>query len=306
MARERAVGLFGRVVTAMVTPFDSNNQIDYEAVVAITNHLIDTGSTAIVVAGTTGESPTLEDGEKSELLKVTIKAASGRAKIIMGAGSNDTAKSIKAAKEAESLGADGLLIVAPYYNKPSQDGLKAHFSAIAKATKLPIMLYNIPGRTGITIGVDTVLDLADKHPNIVALKDSTGTVELAQDIGRLVKKGFYIYSGDDNLTLPFLAIGACGVVSVASHIIGNEIKQMLDAYFSGNVEEALRLHYRNLPLFKGLFIAPNPTCVKYALSKIGLCHARLRLPLIELNDSQQKAMNDLLKDIPETKQKTLV
>lgn len=283
----------------MVTPFDSNNKVDYKALEKLVNHLIQTGSSGLVVSGTTGESPTLEDAEKKELLTATLSIAKGRAKVIMGTGSNDTGKSIKASTEAEALGADGLLVVAPYYNKPNQEGLKAHFSAIAKSTKLPLMLYNIPGRTGINIGVETIVELAEKHPNIAALKESTGLMDQAQDLARLVRPSFRLYSGDDYLTLPFLSIGACGVVSVASHLIGNDIKRMIDCFFAGDVDESLKLHGQHLPLFKGLFTAPNPTCVKYALSKLGLCHPRLRLPLVELNDAQKTAMDELIKGLPE-------
>ena len=292
--------IFGRVVTAMVTPFGDDLKIDFNATERLVDHLINTGTQTIVVSGTTGESPTLSDEEKSELLKVVVKHTNKRAKIIMGTGSNDTAKSIKASKEAEKLGADGLLLVAPYYNKPNQDGLKAHFSAIARETNCKIVLYNIPGRTGITINPETVLELASQHSNIVAVKDSTGNVELGQEIGRDAESSFRLYSGDDNLTLPFLSVGACGVVSVASHIVGKEIAEMLNAFFAGDNEKARKLHYRLLPLFKGLFIAPNPTCVKYALAKLGLCKEHLRLPLVPLSDAQRKIMDELIKDIRTT------
>ncbi|MBX9687993.1 MAG: 4-hydroxy-tetrahydrodipicolinate synthase [Candidatus Obscuribacterales bacterium] len=286
--------IFGRVVTAMVTPFDDSFNIDEAAVERIVEHLIAGGTSSIVVAGTTGESPTLEDSEKAHLLSLIIKIAEKRVKIIMGAGSNDTRKTVKAAKQAEDAGADGLLIVAPYYNKPNQEGLKAHFGEVAKATALPIMLYNIPGRTGISIAPETTLALSHQYPNIVALKDSTGNVEQAQDIARLAPPNLRIYSGDDNLTLPFLSVGACGVVSVASHIVGNEIKSMIDAYIAGKNDEARAIHYLYLPLFKNLFIAPNPTCVKYALSKMGLCKEQLRLPLVPLSEPQKGLIDELI------------
>jgi 4-hydroxy-tetrahydrodipicolinate synthase len=286
--------LFGRVVTAMVTPFDQNLNLDLPAVERMVNHLISTGSSAIVVAGTTGESPTLDDAEKDVLLKAVVKTAAGRVKIIMGAGSNDTRKSIAASKKAEAAGADALLVVAPYYNKPNQDGLKAHFGAIASATPLPIMLYNIPGRTGININPETVLSLAGEYNNILALKDSTGNVEQTQEIAGHANAGFQIYSGDDNLTLPLLAVGASGVVSVASHLIGSEIKAMIESFFAGDLDKARSLHYKYLPLFKGLFLAPNPTCVKYALAKMGICREELRLPLVPLSATQRSVVDDLL------------
>lgn len=286
--------VFGRVLTAMVTPFDTNLKIDYAAVEKLVEHLIKTGTTGIVVAGTTGESPTLEKDEKPELLKSVIAIAKKRVKVIMGTGTNDTAKSIKTTQQAEELGADGALVVAPYYNKPSQAGLLAHFGEIAKSTKLPIIMYNIPGRTGITIGADTIVDLSHKYKNIHAVKDSTGNVDLAGEIAGRAREDFQIYSGDDYVTLPFLSVGACGVVSVASHFIGNEITRMQDAFFAGKLDAARALHYESMPLFKGLFAAPNPTCVKYGLSKLGICGETLRLPLVPLSEQQKKDMDALL------------
>lgn len=211
---------FGRVITAMVTPFDDALKIDYKALEKVIDHLIKNGSDTLVVSGTTGESPTLDDSEKKELLKAVVAHAKGRAKIVMGTGSNDTVKSIKASLEAEALGADGLLLVAPYYNKPNQEGLLAHFEAILKETGLPGILYNIPGRTGINVSVDTTVELSQRCRNLHALKDSTGSVDQSGEIAGLAREDFRIYSGDDYLTLPFLAVGACGVISVASHIIG--------------------------------------------------------------------------------------
>lgn len=285
---------FGRIITAMVTPFDSDLKIDYKAVDAILEHLIKTGSTAVVVAGTTGESPTLEEEEKEQLLKHVIATASKRIKVIMGTGSNVTAKSIKATQVAEKLGADGALVVAPYYNKPSQAGLLAHFKAIAQSSSLPLIVYNIPGRTGINISVDTMVALTE-HESIHALKDSTGNVEQASDIAAAARQEFVIYSGDDNMTLPFLSVGASGVISVASHVIGTKIEAMQNAFFAGDTNRARAIHYECMPLFKGLFTAPNPTCVKYALAKMGLCTPHLRLPLVALDKNQQATMDTLLK-----------
>jgi 4-hydroxy-tetrahydrodipicolinate synthase len=217
--------LFGRVMTAMVTPFDDDQKIDFKAVEKLIEHLLKNGTNTLVVSGTTGESPTLDESEKKDLLKAVVSQAKGRARIIMGTGTNDTAKSIKASRDAESIGVDGLLVVAPYYNKPSQDGLLAHFEAIAKATSLPIVLYNIPGRTGINVTADTTVELANRCQNLHAVKDSTGSVEQAAEIGAKARKTFRVYSGDDYLTLPFLSVGGCGVVSVASHIIGKQIQE---------------------------------------------------------------------------------
>ena len=295
--------VFGRLVTAMVTPFDDELKIDAKAVEKLVGHLLDNGTDSIVVSGTTGESPTLDDGEKKELLKLVIAAARGRAKVIMGTGSNDTAKSIKASKEAESLGADGLLVVAPYYNKPNQDGLLAHFEAVCKATSLPVLLYNIPGRTGINVTADTTIELTQRCPNLHALKDSTGCPEQAAEIAGKARDSFRVYSGDDYLTLPFLSVGACGVVSVASHIAGKQIQEMIEAFFSGKLDQARAAHYELLPLFKGLFTAPNPTCVKYALAQLGICKPHLRLPLVPLAGAQKEAMDRLIK---ETKTKATI
>lgn len=288
--------LFGRLITAMVTPFDDEGKVDFKAAEKLVEHLIATGTTSIVVSGTTGESPTLEDAEKKDLLKTVLKVSSGRAKVIMGTGYNSTAKSVKASKEAEQLGADGLLVVAPYYNKPSQAGLLAHFGEVAKATSLPIIVYNIPGRTGINITSDTTVKLAETHANIHALKDSTGSVDQAAEIAGRAPQHFRVYSGDDYLTLPFASVGGCGIVSVASHIVGKEIGDMLNDYFKGNLDGAREVHYKYLLLFKGLFAAPNPTCVKYALSKLGLCKEHLRLPLVPLDKSQKEAMDKLIKE----------
>lgn len=289
--------LFGRVMTAMVTPFDDELKIDYKALEKIVEHLIANGTNTIVVSGTTGESPTLDDSEKKDLLKAVVSQVNGRVKIIMGTGSNDTAKSIKASRDAESLGADGLLLVAPYYNKPNQEGLTAHFEAICKATALPAVLYNIPGRTGINVAYDTTIELARRCKNLHAIKDSTSTTECAAEIAGKARDDFRIYSGDDYLTLPFLSIGGCGVVSVASHLVGPQLQDMIAAFFAGKLDDARKLHYQHLPLFKGLFTAPNPTCVKYALSKLGLCKPHLRLPLVPLSAKAAEPLDVLLKEL---------
>jgi 4-hydroxy-tetrahydrodipicolinate synthase len=288
--------LFGRVVTAMVTPFDDELKIDWKALEKIVDHLLKTGTNTLLVSGTTGESPTLDDSEKKDLLKAVVAQAKGRAKVIMGTGSNDTAKSIKASRDAEALGADGLLLVAPYYNKPNQEGLTAHFEAICKATSLPAVLYNIPGRTGINVSSQTTIELASRCSNLHALKDSTGCPDQAGEIAGAAREDFRVYSGDDYLTLPFLSVGGCGVISVASHLIGQQISEMIDAFFSGDLDKARKLHYQCLPFFKGLFTAPNPTCVKYALSKLGLCKPNLRLPLVPLSQKDAEPLEKILKE----------
>lgn len=289
--------LFGRVATAMITPFDTDLSVDGNAVRKIVAHLLANGTDTIVVSGTTGESPTLTDDEKSALLKAVISAAGGKAKVIMGTGSNDTIKSVEATKKAEAEGADGALVVAPYYNKPSQEGLLEHFGAIANASKLPLVVYNIPGRTGVNITAETMVELTRRHDTIYALKDSTGSVEQAAEVAGAARESFRIYSGDDYLTLPFLSVGGCGIVSVASHVVGPQIQQLITAFFEGRQDDARKLHYEYLPLFKGLFTAPNPTCVKYAMFRLGLCKATLRLPLVPLTVAQRDAMDQLLNDL---------
>jgi 4-hydroxy-tetrahydrodipicolinate synthase len=287
---------FGRLVTAMVTPFDDNLQIDFPALDRIVDHLLSTGTTAIVVAGTTGESPTLENDEKKVLLSHVIKRAKGKAKIIMGTGSNSTTHSIEATRQAEDLGADAALVVAPYYNKPNQSGLLHHFISIAGATKLPVMVYNIPGRTGVNVDVDTIVSLAQKSSNVRFLKDSTGGPDQTAEIARRAPADFRIYSGDDYLTLPFMSVGGCGIVSVASHVVGDRISEMMQSFLSGNLDKARSLHYELLSVFKGLFAAPNPTCVKYALSRLNLCKPNLRAPLVQLSDEQKSTLEAILLD----------
>jgi len=280
----------------MVTPFDENSKVDFKAVDGIVDHLVRTGTETLVINGTTGESPTLEEAERKELLIRVRERVGKKAKVVVGTGTNATAKSIKAGEEAQKYGADGLLIVVPYYNKPSPSGLLAHFSAIAESTSLPIIIYNIPGRTGVNLPVETTLELIDKHANIHALKDSTGNTEQTAEIAAKARSDFRIYAGDDYLLLPFLSVGACGVISVASHVVGTQIAKIMTDFFAGNPESARKLFYANLPLFRALFTAPNPTCVKYALAKMGLCRPNLRLPLVELNTVQRNVLDAVLAD----------
>ena len=289
--------IFGRLITAMATPFDDDLSLDLTAVDRIVAHLLATGTTTIVVSGTTGESPTLEDEEKRQLLTRVIKRAAGQAKVIMGSGYNSTSKSVKASQEAEELGADGVLVVAPYYNKPSQKGMIEHFCRIAEATTLPVILYNIPGRTGVNVEVETTIELTRRAPNLHALKDSTGSVEQAAAMAGVARPDFRLYCGDDYLVLPFLSVGACGVVSVASHLIGKPMTEMMEHFFAGRLDQARALHYQWLPLYKGLFTAPSPSCLKYALSTLNLCKNKLRGPLIPLDEKQCESMDKLLRSL---------
>ncbi|PAF17466.1 4-hydroxy-tetrahydrodipicolinate synthase [Terribacillus saccharophilus] len=283
---------FGKVITAMVTPFDNQGQIDFDATTRLLDYLIENGTNAVVVAGTTGESPTLSHEEKLSLFRHVVKTVGGRIPIIAGTGSNNTQASIELTKEAEEIGVDAALIVAPYYNKPNQRGLYAHFEAVANSTKLPIMLYNIPGRSVVKIEPETVIELS-KISNIVSVKDSTGDLSSMTKVIAGTSDDFSLYSGDDDLTLPIAAIGGDGIVSVSSHVVGNEMQAMLQAYEAGNIGDASRIHQQILPVMQGLFQAPNPTPVKEALNQKGIAVGGVRLPLVELTDEEKENVSKL-------------
>lgn len=286
--------IFGHVVTAMVTPFDADGGVDYARVAALTGRLISGGNDGLVVAGTTGESPTLSDDEKVRLFSAVKEAAGGRVKVIAGTGTYDTAHSIHLSREAQRVGADGLLLVNPYYNRPSQDGLYAHFRAVAESTPLPVMLYNIPGRTGVNCLPETIARLAE-IPNIVAVKEAAGSLDQVSEIRVRTPDRFGIYSGDDSLTLPKLAVGATGVVSVAGNLAGLEIQAMIRAFLAGGVEEALRLHRRLWPLFKVLFITTNPVPVKAAMRLAGFDCGGVRLPLVDATAKEEEQIRVVLR-----------
>lgn len=271
----------GRVATAMITPFQENGAIAFDVVEQIIEHLIANGTDTIVVCGTTGESPTLTVEEKLELIDYTVKKVNKRIPVIAGTGDNETEFSIEMTKKVEALGVDGVMLVAPYYNKPNQRGIYAHFEAIAKATSLPIVVYNIPSRTGINIHAETTIALS-KIPNIRIVKEASGNLDQMTKILAEVSDDTYIYSGDDGLTLPLLAIGGRGVISVAAHVVGNEIQAMIQAFEDGRHEDAYKLHQALLPVIHQLFANPNPVPVKYALSKVGFNVEKVRLPLVEL------------------------
>ncbi|CAM3933696.1 4-hydroxy-tetrahydrodipicolinate synthase [Paenibacillus alkaliterrae] len=288
---------FGRLITAMVTPFDADGQIDWPTTGRLIDYLIEEQqSDSLVVSGTTGESPTLSDEEKLELFRFAVKHANGRCKIIAGTGSNNTAHSIHLTKDAEAAGVDGILLVAPYYNRPSQEGLYQHFKAVAEAASLPIMLYNVEGRTGVNLSVHTTLRLAEID-NIVATKDCANTDQLTQIISG-APAGFKVYSGEDSFTLPALSVGAYGIVSVASHVIGAEMKQLITAYVDGNVQEAAKLNGECHPIFKGLFACPhpvpNPVAVKYALGLKGFSVGGVRLPLVTVTEAEATFLRNLI------------
>jgi 4-hydroxy-tetrahydrodipicolinate synthase len=288
-------GRFGSLVTAMVTPFREDHAIDLSGAQELASWLVRNGSDAIVVAGSTGESPTLTRKEKAELFRVVGEAILGRAKLICGTGTYSTAETLELTQAAEDAGADGLLVVTPYYNKPPQRGLIAHFERIADATELPIIAYNIPGRTATRIEHETLVRLAAK-PNIVAVKDSTGD---SQGISRLVAEapdGFEVYSGDDWATFGYVCLGAVGVVSVASHLVGPQIKQMIDLIETGDIAAARKIHESLSPLFNALFITSNPIPVKAALRMLGLPGGEPRLPLVPATPEERERVRMALED----------
>ncbi|MCP1448296.1 4-hydroxy-tetrahydrodipicolinate synthase [Priestia megaterium] len=280
---------FGKVATAMVTPFDHKGNIDFEKTTQLINYLISNGSDALVIAGTTGESPTLSTEEKLALFRHSVKVVDGRVPVVAGTGSNNTYASIELTKKAEEIGVDAIMIVAPYYNKPNQEGLYQHFKTIAESTELPVMLYNIPGRSVINMSVDTIVRLAEL-PNVVALKDASGDLDAMTAIIAQTSDDFALYSGDDGLTLPVLAVGGTGIISVASHVIGNEMQEMVKLYESGNPKEAAKIHQHIVPIMKSLFAAPSPTPVKTALQLKGLDVGSVRLPLVPLTEEERQTL----------------
>ncbi|MEH7109058.1 4-hydroxy-tetrahydrodipicolinate synthase [Bacillus sp. JJ1764] len=280
---------FGQVLTAMVTPFNDNGEVDFDATKNLVNYLIDNGTDGLVVAGTTGESPTLSSEEKVTLFKFVVEVVNGRVPVIAGTGSNNTHASIKLSKQAEEVGVDGVMLVVPYYNKPSQEGLYQHFKAIAESTSLPVVLYNIPGRSVTNLSVETVVRLSHIN-NIVAVKEASGTLDAMAAIIDQTPDDFTLYSGDDGLTLPVLSIGGAGVISVASHIIGNEMQEMIHLFKNGQVKEAAAAHRTLLPTMKALFAAPNPTPVKAALNIKGIPVGGVRLPLVPLDETEKHAL----------------
>lgn len=284
---------FGQILTAMVTPFDQHGEIDYNATRTLVNHLIANGTDGIVVSGTTGESPTLTTEEKVALFKFVVEVVDGRVPVIAGTGSYNTKESIDLTKLAEEAGVTGVMLVVPYYNKPSQEGLYQHFKEIAESTKLPIILYNIPSRSVVNMSVETIVRLSE-IPNIVALKDASGNLDAMSQIIESTSDDFSLYSGDDGLTLPVLSIGGVGVISVASHIIGKEMQAMINDFKNGKLQEAAQAHRKLLPVIKALFTAPSPAPVKAALNLNGVSVGGLRLPMIPLNAEEEKALKQAL------------
>lgn len=288
---------FGRVLTAMITPFKEDGSVNYAVAEELAAYLASHGTDTLVVCGTTGESPTLTWDEEFELFQVVQRSVAGKAKIIAGAGSNSTREAIAATQKADKLGLDGTLQVVPYYNKPPQAGLYQHFKAIAEASPdLPLMLYNIPGRTGQNLAAETIAQLSE-IPNIVAVKEASGNLDQVSQIRRSTAANFAIYSGDDSLTLPMLAVGATGVVSVASHLVGESLQQMIRAFEQGQVATATDLHLKLFPLFKALFVTTNPIPLKVALRLQGWQVGTTRLPLEDNTQALSQSLQGVLKEL---------
>ncbi|MGE5586952.1 MAG: 4-hydroxy-tetrahydrodipicolinate synthase [Clostridia bacterium] len=287
---------FGRVLTAMVTPFTPDLKVDYDRAAELARKLVDSGSDGIVVAGTTGESPTLTKEEKVNMFRVVTEAVGREAAVIAGTGGNATESSVELTRAAEKVGVHGVMAVVPYYNKPPQDGLVAHFKAIAAATSLPVILYNIPGRTGMNMTPETVEKLA-RVENIVAVKEASGSLDQVTDIRRRTPSSFKIYSGDDSLTLPILAVGGEGIISVASHVAGKRLREMVEAYVSGQVAKAAQINSELFPLFKALFVTTNPIPVKLALRLTGFDVGGLRPPLVEAGEKEAAIVRQALSDL---------
>ncbi len=288
---------FGRVLTAMITPFDREGKVNYAVAESLATHLADHGTDTVLLCGTTGESPTLSWDEEYELFRVVKAAVEGKAKVMAGTGSNSTQEAIEATRKAQALGLDGTLQVVPYYNKPPQEGMYRHFEAIARACPdIPMMLYNIPGRTGSNLLPETVVRLA-QVPSITAIKEASGSLDQASEIRRLAPSEFAVYAGDDALTLPMLSVGGAGIVSVASHLVGDDLQGMVQAFESGNVAKARDIHLRLQPLFKTLFLMTNPVPVKAALALQGWEVGSVRSPLVEVSEEVTQKLKAVLNDL---------
>ncbi len=283
----------GQVLTAMVTPMKQDGSVNYEQAAYLANWLANNGSDGVVVSGTTGESPTLNHAEKAQLFKEVVNCVGGSIEVLAGTGSYDTAESLSLTKDAEKAGVDGIMLVTPYYNKPTQEGLYQHFSTIAASCSLPVMIYNVPSRTVTNLLPETVVRLAEIQ-NIVAIKEASGNLEQVSYLRSLTPEDFLIYSGDDMLTLPILAVGGCGVVSVASHLVGRRIKEMVDAFYNASIKEATKIHLELLRMYKTLFISTSPVPVKSGLEFLGVETGPVRLPLVPLTGEEEKVIKETL------------
>ena len=285
----------GRLLTAMVTPFNRKGEVDYEQAKKLALALLDSGSDGMVVVGTTGESPTLTKEEEQCLFAELKSAVGDRGAVVAGTGSNSTSEAIEVTRKAERIGVDACLLVVPYYNKPSQEGLYQHFKTIAQSTSLPCILYNVPSRTVVSLSADTVIKLS-QIDNIIGVKEASGNLDEIAKIISDTREDFIVWSGNDNDTLPILELGGYGVISVASNIVGSQIKAMIDAYIKGKTAEAAEIHRHLLPLIDALFIVSNPTPIKYALNHIGFNVGKPRLPLVEPDEKSAAIIRDTLKN----------
>lgn len=287
---------FGRLLTAMVTPFNADGSVNYAAGADFADWLLANGSDGLVVEGSTGEAATMDMDEKIKFMQTIVARVNGRAKIVAGAGTNCTASTIDLVKKMEACGVDGVLVVGPYYNKPTQEGYYQHFAAVAKATKLPIIVYNVPGRTGGNIAPETVARLAADFSNIVAIKEAAGNVAQTAELYRVLPEDFSIYSGDDGLILPFMSVGACGLISVLANVNGNLLQQLMQAYSEGRVKDAADLNKVMVPLAKAMFIESNPIPIKAAVTKvIGIEAGAPRLPLTPISAAAEAKLDAALK-----------
>ncbi|MBP2642608.1 MAG: dapA 2 [Firmicutes bacterium] len=285
---------FGRVLTAMVTPFNEDYTVNYQAAAKLANYLVDNGSDGIVVAGSTGESSTMTHEEELKLFATVLDAVGDRAVIVAGTGSNDTKTSIDHTRQAEKLGVHGAMLVAPYYNKPPQQGFYQHFKAVAESTQLPVIIYNIPGRCGANILPETIIRLSEIK-NIVAVKEASGSMDQVAEIVRNTKLS--VYSGDDALTLPILSLGGVGIISVAAHLVGKDMQEMVTAFLAGNIVKAQEIHQKLMPLFKSLFVTTNPIPVKTAVNLLGLKAGPLRLPLVPPSEKETEVIKTAMREL---------
>lgn len=287
---------FGRVLTAMVTPFNDDFSVNYKAAAELAQYLVAHGNDGVVVAGSTGESATLSNEEKLKLFSTVLDAIGDKATVVAGTGSNDTLASIKFTKETEKLGVHGAMLVGPYYNKPTQEGFIRHFSMIAEQTNLPIILYNVPGRTASNILPPAIAKLSNIS-NIVAVKEASGSLEQASEIVRTAVPGFQVYSGDDSLTLPILSIGGCGIISVAGHVVAQKMQDMITAFFAGDVKKARDIHLELTPFFKVIFVTTNPSPIKTAVTLLGLHGGALRPPMVPPTASETEQLRTVMNSL---------
>lgn len=286
----------GSLFTAMVTPFNDDFTINYSEAQRLARYLVENGSDGIVVSGTTGEAPTLSKEEKISLFKAVKEAVGERGKVIAGTGSYSTEDALKLTKEAERVGVDAVLVVVPYYNKPPQKGLFAHFKKVAESTSLPVILYNVPSRTAVNLDAQTTVSLS-KIDNIMGIKEASGNLAQVAYIISHAEKGFFVYSGDDSFTFPLLSLGGEGVISVASHLVGRKMKEMIEKVKNGELEEARKIHLHLLPLFKKLFLTTNPIIIKKAMQLVGFKVGAPRLPLIEASEKETEALKETLRSL---------